>query len=233
MKHLKEYINESILSSTGAGVVGIAAQWLEEHNDTLSNIKPDFNKIKIVNGRINFDDKIDLQMVKEKIPKAIKFGDIYQFRFPQFKYIDKEQFPKNMFKSIMNLEELHDVDITCNIFSVGGDVSKYKNISLHRSKSAAYAANFDNFQIDFRDSNINKKSIKEFSTNEEVDYLLLSRSTLGREIYRIYTKMTNEELTEYLNDMLSTMPNIKCITLDGNNAIDHDLKTNTWKIVGR
>ena len=75
MKHLKEYINESILSSVNAGKQGIIEKWCEEH---MLN----FNKSRF---ELSSDNRIDYG----KNTNYVEFG-MGRFIYSSWERIDKK-----------------------------------------------------------------------------------------------------------------------------------------------
>lgn len=97
MKHLKEYINESILSSTNSGKWGLIEEWIKDHIQF-----PNSAVLNKETGRIDYKNTwrdLNLQNINshEDFPEYIKFGNIYRFNLTDecAKYMNAEQYPTN------------------------------------------------------------------------------------------------------------------------------------------
>ena len=97
MKHLKEYINESILSSTYSGKWGLIEEWIKDHIQF-----PNSAVLNKETGRIDYENTwrdLKLQNInsQEDFPEYIKFGNIYRFDLTNecAKYMTADQYPAN------------------------------------------------------------------------------------------------------------------------------------------
>lgn len=229
MKHLNEYITESILSSTGSGRDALVKQWLFDNDFNKSRVKQDFSKIVMDKGRIDFTGEIHLENLEEKVPDFIKFGKVYYFCSPDLNLISQEQRPTVTYKFSIQKSEVYDLDIETSCFNAYNcDFSKFKNITIHKLKHDYFTSNCDVLSIDLRLTNINEQLIKEIYCDDEIDYLTLNDTPLGKKILRTFRKMTDEELTEWCNRVFANMPKLKCIKPNEPNALYHDPETNTW-----
>lgn len=229
MKHLNEYITESILSSTGSGRDAVVKQWLFDNDFNKSRVKQDFSKIVMDKGRIDFTGEIHLEDLSEKVPDFIKFGKVYDFHSPDLKYITQEQLPTVAYSFNIKQPEVYDLDIeTSSLSACYCTFSKFKNITIHKLKHDYFTSNCDVLSIDLRLTNINEQLIKEIYCDDEIDYLTLNDTPLGKKILRTFRKMTDEELTEWCNRVFANMPKLKCIKPNEPNALYHDPETNTW-----
>lgn len=230
MKHLNEYITESILSSTGSGKDSVVKQWLFDNDFNNSTVKQNFNKIVMDKGRIDFGGEIHLEDLAEKVPDFIKFGKVRDFHSPDLKLISQEQLPTVAYSFNIKQPEVYDLDIETTAFcACYCTFSKFKNITIHRLKHDYFAnTNCDILRIDLRGTNINEQLIKEIHCDDNIDYLTLENTPLARKILRTFRKMTDEELTEWCNRVFANMPKLKCIKPNEPNALYHDPETNTW-----
>lgn len=97
MKHLKEYINESILSSTYSGKLYLIEKWIKDHIQF-----PNSAVLNKETGRIDYENNwrdLSVQNIhsQEDFPEYIKFGIVNKFVLTDecAKYMNADQYPTN------------------------------------------------------------------------------------------------------------------------------------------
>lgn len=246
MKHLKEYINESILSSVNAGKQGIIEKWCEEHMLNFNKSRFELSSDNRIDYGKNTNDIGIVHFTgiksKEDLPEYIKFGDMSKVEFcvSEFgKYMNNEQYPRYA-KAICfgQYTTSENMDFLKKQFIVVNSDNLYFSKGVKNIKRIFWTSHGQEISLACRHSELRLKDFQNIQLVNErggevtVD---LCGSNAGNEFSYDIFKINGENgdmkekiknFTDYVKKTFPSIENLTCVkftTLDGIKFVEYKL----------